>query len=59
MQFLEYHIFFTNVLTQEALRSLADADEMLVVKSVQVVQYRRSGIQHIVQYTTAIAGVLC
>ena len=33
--FREYHIFFTNIVTQDMLRSIADADHQLVVKQVQ------------------------
>ena len=34
-KFREYHIFFTNTVTQDLLRKLADADASLVVKQVQ------------------------
>jgi len=34
-KFLEYHVFFTNILPQDMLRSLADADHLSVVKQVQ------------------------
>jgi vacuolar protein sorting-associated protein 45 len=34
-RFREYHIFFTNIVTQDILRKLADADASLVVKQVQ------------------------
>ena len=33
-KFLEYHVFFTNILPQDMLRSLADADHLSVVKQV-------------------------
>lgn len=34
-RFREYHIFFTNIVTQDLLRKLADADHTQVVKQVQ------------------------
>jgi len=34
-KFLEYHIFFTNIVPQELLRKLADADHLCVVRQVQ------------------------
>jgi vacuolar protein sorting-associated protein 45 len=34
-KFLEYHIFFTNIVPQDLLRKLADADHLSVVKQVQ------------------------
>jgi hypothetical protein len=34
-KFKEYHIFFTNIVTQDILRRLADADHLQVVKQVQ------------------------
>jgi vacuolar protein sorting-associated protein 45 len=34
-KFLEYHIFFTNIVSQELLRRIADADHLAVVKQVQ------------------------
>ena len=34
-KFKEYHIFFTNIVTQDLLRKLADADHLQVVKQVQ------------------------
>lgn len=34
-KFLEYHVFFTNILPQDMLRTLADADHLQVVKQVQ------------------------
>ena len=34
-KFKEYHIFFTNIVTQDNLRKLADADHLQVVKQVQ------------------------
>lgn len=33
--FKEYHIFFTNIVTQDLLRKLADADHLQVVRQVQ------------------------
>jgi len=34
-KFTEYHIFFTNIVPQDLLRKIADADHMSVVKQVQ------------------------
>lgn len=34
-RFLEYHLFFTNVVPQDLMRKVADADHLGVVKSVQ------------------------
>ena len=34
-KFLEYHVFFTNILPQDMLRTLADADHLAVVKQVR------------------------